>query len=487
MKRHYFWLSLVTIAALAMTVSFLIGMGQSIWFDEAYSIVVAQRPLPEIVRLVGLDTHPPLYYILVHGWGELFSWNTVALRLLSVIGFGGSIIMAGLLVRRLFGAKAAIASVGMIALSPLLIRYGFEIRMYSLASCIGVVATYAMVRAYQAKYGYQWWLVYAVLVALGMYTLYYLALLWLAHAVWLVWRMIQLKQQKIWYKQFWLRAYMGAVFLFLPWLPTFLRQTGNGALAPIGQPMHLENLMGILSFNSIYKPIWQFTMFDTIVFLGATAAAILLVRRAHRNYTKDQTAYLWLLIGYSVVPVLVLMAVSFVRPMYVERYLSHTAIAIPILLGVVIAGALSYRKDKVAVGGAGMIGAACIFGVLHVAMIGNYNFQRMSRPDVAQMSRYIAPCGERTAVIAADPYVAIELMPQMPVSCSIYFYSANPHLSGGYAPLNASKQQLTSQSVQLPYDTLYYVYYDTPQLSIEGMRQTATITSDNLHVSTYRN
>ena len=131
-----------------------------------------------------------------------------------------------------------------------------------------------LVRAVQSKRDYRWWLLYATLVALGMYTLYYLALLWLAHAAWLVWRMVRNHQGKTWYKQPWVRSYAVAVMLFLPWLPTFFKQTGNGALAPIGQPMNLENLLGVFSFNLLYKPVWQLTMVDTFIVISATAAGI---------------------------------------------------------------------------------------------------------------------------------------------------------------------------------------------------------------------
>lgn len=72
-----------------------------------------------------------------------------------------------------------------VALAPLLMRYSFEIRMYAMASLIGVVATVMiLVRAHSSK---RWtdWLIYGALVAFGMYAIL-LALLWLAHLAWLV-------------------------------------------------------------------------------------------------------------------------------------------------------------------------------------------------------------------------------------------------------------------------------------------------------------
>lgn len=485
-EKRYFWHILLGITIVAMTISFLIGMQQSIWFDEAYSIMVAKQPLNEIVRLVGLDTHPPLYYALLHGWGVLFDWNTAALRLLSVLGFGGSIIMAGLLVRRLFGAKAALAAALMVILSPLLIRYGFEIRMYSWASCIGISATYVLIRAYQAKRNYRWWALYAVLVALGMYTLYYLALLWITHAVWLAWNSARTVSWRSLHTQPWLRAYVAAVVLFLPWLPTFIKQTGNGALAPIGQPMNLENLLGVLTFNTLYKPVWQMSMLDTVVFLALMASVIYLVWRARRTYTGSGKQALGLLVAYIAVPILVLMVVSFSRSMYVERYLSHIAIAIPMLLGITVVSGLTKAKSSRVKLATAVIVSGLAYGAVTVAFTGNFNYQRMSKPDVAAISKFAENCHDNAAVVAADPYVAIELAAHLPASCPLYFYSDSTQLSGGYAPLNGSPRQLTSTSVRLSNPRIYYVYYDQPKLTISNLKQTTTVLSDNLHIALYR-
>ena len=341
-------------------------------------------------------------------------------------------------------------------------------------------------RAVQSKRDYRWWLLYATLVALGMYTLYYLALLWLAHAAWLVWRMVRNHQGKTWYKQPWVRSYAVAVMLFLPWLPTFFKQTGNGALAPIGQPMNLENLLGVFSFNLLYKPVWQLTMVDTFIVISATAAGIYLARSAYRSFGAGHREHLWLLVAYIGMPIAVLMLVSFARSMYVERYLSHIAIALPIMLGIVIGAQLRQKHAQATKIATVILITSLVYGVTNVAAAGNFNYQRMSKPDVAAISRFADGCNDNAAVVAADPYVAIELAAHLPASCPLYFYSDSQHLGGGYAPLNGSRMQLTDMRVSLSNSRIFYVYYDQPKLTINNLKQATTISSDNLHVSLYR-
>jgi hypothetical protein len=42
-------------------------------------------PLNEMIQRVGLDNHPPLYFIILKGWASLFGSPVGALRLLSVL------------------------------------------------------------------------------------------------------------------------------------------------------------------------------------------------------------------------------------------------------------------------------------------------------------------------------------------------------------------------------------------------------------------
>lgn len=138
-------------AAIAMALCMWIGMGQSVWFDEAYSILVARHAPAEIIGLAAADTHPPAYYLVLHAWAGVWGWGEFALRSLSVLAYGLSLLLAGVLVRRMFGTRAAVLTSIFLLFAPLLMRYGFEIRMYSLASLIGLVATWLMLSARDAR------------------------------------------------------------------------------------------------------------------------------------------------------------------------------------------------------------------------------------------------------------------------------------------------------------------------------------------------
>jgi len=57
---------------------------QSLWRDEAFSILLSERsPLWFITKVFD----PPLYYILLHYWMKIFGESEIATRSLSILGF----------------------------------------------------------------------------------------------------------------------------------------------------------------------------------------------------------------------------------------------------------------------------------------------------------------------------------------------------------------------------------------------------------------
>lgn len=484
-ENRLFAAVLVLCAIFAASASLFIGLHQSVWFDEAYSILLAKHTVVEIIHLTGLDTHPPFYYLLLKGWASLFGWSELALRTLSVASMSGALVVSGLLVRKMFGSKVAIGTIILLALSPLLLRYGFEIRMYSLASLIGVSATYCLYSAYKSKEGRRKWLIgYGLLVALGMFSLYYLALLWIAHATWLIvaavrnkWRVASLLP--------YIYAYLGAVVLFLPWLPTFLGQVSNDALAPIGQPMNYEQLSGVLSFNTLYQPTYGITVILTVVILAFIAAVVWSTCKGRHVLRKhvDELSLLGMYIG---IPIVILMGISLVKSMYTERYLSHVAISLMMLVGIVVSVALmQHLKQSRRIAVIVIVYGTMLIGFCSIVNTGNFNFQRNEHPAVKQAAATLHDCGPGSQIVAADPYVMTELSYYV-TDCQVHFVSQWPMLAGGYAPWSGSKYQIKHTS-DITSQNVTYVYYGTPDQAMPATyKEVATHAYGSLNVTTYK-
>lgn len=463
--------AVIVAGALAATLlSLSIGLRQSIWFDEAYSILLAKQSVSQLLSLTAVDTHPPLYYLLLKAWAGVFGWSELALRSLSLVAFGGAVAVGALLVKRMFGARIALVALGIMIVSPFLLRYGFEIRMYTLASLIGIVATYVLVLAVETKVSATRWrlyILYALLVAAGMYTLYYMAMLWLAHVAWLVWREWGNGRPVRSVAQVpWLVAYGAAAVLFVPWLPTLMQQMRGGALTSVAQPMTLDNLMSIVSFYTVYQPVWRLGPFLSVLVVFALIVIGWLIVRTMRLVKGNQRSYVMLLVFYTLVPVAFLTVVGFFRPMYLERYMSHVAIGGSLLLGVMIGVVIPHlrRGGRWAIG---LLLAVLLVGTFTLVRIGNFNFQRLLSPSMNHVAERVVDCTGGSRVLAADPYAAIELNYYLP-SCPVYFYGDVEHFTGGYAPLNDTDDlQVSDLAKGLDgVETLYLVYYDQPGFAV---------------------
>lgn len=81
---------------LRLLILLLLGLGvilrlcrldwQPLWADEGYSVYFATETLPRLLWLTAHDIHPPLYYVLLHGWLTVWSApDPLRLRLFSVL------------------------------------------------------------------------------------------------------------------------------------------------------------------------------------------------------------------------------------------------------------------------------------------------------------------------------------------------------------------------------------------------------------------
>lgn len=483
-EQYFVWI-LIAGCVLAMGISLSIGVLQSVWFDEAYSISLAKRPIGELLYLTSIDTHPPFYYLLLKAWAGIFGWSEVALRSLSVVAMGGAVAVGILLVKRLFGVKAALITLPFVVFAPFLLRYGFEVRMYALASLIGIAATYVLVAATETterSRQIRLYIAYAALVALGVYTMYYTAVLWIAHVVWLIWLARYRKESVL--KQHWWLAFMGSFALFLPWIPTFFSQMTNGALAAISQQVTMENLVGIVSFWSLYQPSWQLNGLTSLVILGVIIAGTIILTRAYKQVSRKQKPYLVLFTCYAVVPIAIITLISLARPMYVERYLAQTLIGLSLLIGIAIYIATLKKSKNTALLGVGLA-AVLLLGVANLALVGNFNFQRLQSPQIRELAQSV-DCTKDTPIVAADPYVATELSYYV-TDCQVFFYSDTPELRGGYGPMAHSSLRIDDPRQQLKdVKSLTYIYYDGPKLTMpERLRQTRQATFGPIHADVF--
>ena len=106
----------------------LIALNQSLWLDEAVTAkVVMNYGFTEIVsKFSPTDFHPPLYYLFMKLWTNMFGYSEIALRMPSVL-FS---LMTGYVVYLIGGIWAA----SFFLFNPLIVYYSQEARMYMMTT-----------------------------------------------------------------------------------------------------------------------------------------------------------------------------------------------------------------------------------------------------------------------------------------------------------------------------------------------------------------
>lgn len=161
----------------------------SLWFDEAMSLHWAQQSLADIWRVgfdARLDPHPPLYYLLMAAVVRLFGAGEVAARLPSVL-IGAALVFPIIgLGRRLHSNAAGLIAALLIALSPFMVWYSQEARMYAQATTLGVAALYLLMRALEEEETRLWWIGFILASLAALYTYLLTAVLLPVAACWLL-------------------------------------------------------------------------------------------------------------------------------------------------------------------------------------------------------------------------------------------------------------------------------------------------------------
>lgn len=383
----------------------------SIWFDEAFGVALINHSPSELIHLTAVDVHPPLYYLLLQGWTELFGLSEIALRSFSAVCMAGAVVVSLLLVRRYFGVKAFYVVLPFLVLAPFLLRYAQEARMYALVTLICTSATYALLRAEESKHT-MWWVLYAVLIAAGLYTHYYTGLIWIAHWIW-HWYTTHHVPGVHFFDKRWLLAYGGAALLFLPWLPTFLDQADavqNGFW--IGPVSH-ETILNVATNVLMYMQEWQVKEWLSLIFMVAAGVLTALVVRAYSALSdpaKRSRFALLLCVGLAPIVVLFLVSLPPLQPLFVERYLVPATLAIYMLIGISLAIMPPVKRwygNKILLG-LGVV-VLFVFGVSNVYSAGNFNYNQNQLPQAKHlMAKLDAQLGSNDAVLALSPYSYFE-------------------------------------------------------------------------------
>ncbi len=139
-------LKYIHIATIIVGIIFIcIGVFHSnLWFDEAYSVGIANKSFIDIWKIGSNDVHPVLYYWILHIICLLTNESVIAYRIFSAICISTLGVLGFTHIRKDFGEKTGLLFSFFAYFLPVMCSYAEEVRMYSLAIVlVTVLAIYA--------------------------------------------------------------------------------------------------------------------------------------------------------------------------------------------------------------------------------------------------------------------------------------------------------------------------------------------------------
>lgn len=311
------------------------------------------------------DVHPPLYYLLLHYWTQMFGTSALAARSMSAVLSIITVVVGYKVVQMVSTERAAKLTGVFLALAPFLIRYSQEARMYGVLGVFLIIGTWLLLKIVERPRNIWLWVSYVLVMTAGFYTHYFTLFALMAQWLYLL-TLEPVKSWKIgktlWLSPAWWGANIAIVLLYIPWLPNFVAQFTRG------------QGIGWIPKTTLYtlpSGLWQFftytdaralpslVYFALPVLILAGSAYILMGDKDSQSHGKR------LVVLYALVPILLTIAVSIKKPIYQDRYLAFAAVGIYMICAMVI-DKLAYQRQILFYGLAALVIAIELIGIRNV-------------------------------------------------------------------------------------------------------------------------
>lgn len=327
----------LAVALLAVLVSAAGAAHPSLWFDEAATISAGTRPLPELWRmLANIDAVHGLYYLVMHGWFAVFPATEFATRLSSCVAVGLAAAGVVVLGRQISTRTVAVTAGLIFAVLPRVTWAGTEARSYAWTMAAAVWLTVLCVLAARRAQT-RWWVLYGMLLAVASVLNVFLILMVLVHAV-----VVVAFGRTTGLLRAWSLACAGAGAAVSPFL-----LFAQGQLFQV----HWISPPGTHTVTQIARDQY----FDRALPFALLAAALIvagLIRLARHGDAAGEQPWrvVATTVAWIVLPTAALLVYSSVRqPLYYPRYLTFTAPAIALLLGLCLTSVARSRTTLAAI------------------------------------------------------------------------------------------------------------------------------------------
>lgn len=301
---------------------------QAVDWDEAYTWkMVTKNNIPNMLKATAADVHPPLYYLIVKAAMSIFGETIFVAKMASVAGMAATSLIGITLIRKHWGAKAAILFLLVAGLGTQMIYFNVNVRMYSWMSFFVLAAgltAYEIMLSGKVK----WWICFTVASLGGIYTQYFavvpLAFLYLFLLIWFAIRdRRQIKK--------WVVCCLATVVGYLPWLTIVVNTLVRDTASTVDERVEFD-LAALCEWA--FKSNIKFTEYMPAVLFVLSAVVLWLERKKYGNTEKIFIAFSGLLFLLSYVACMLI--ASQIHHFWHNRYMVDVLLFVWLFIIIVI-------------------------------------------------------------------------------------------------------------------------------------------------------
>ena len=423
---------------------------QSLWRDEVDAIYFATRDWGAVLSMF---TRPgengPLYFLLLRPWIALLGSSELSVRYFSLMFGVVSVALTYQLGRRILPALPSLLGAALVCLSPYLVWYSQEAKMYALLLSLSILSTWLLLKALQGA-GWVNWLGYVIVTSLSLYVhILSVALLPFQFLVFVL--------GGARFRSHWRGALIAFSCLVLPYLPlvrweipTLLSafETGH-SFYTLGSMLRM--LFQVLAFA--FRPP---STVEVSLFLFLIMTGTFLYGHPNRSGSVLESCPQCLLWLYLLVPVCVVYFISIGMPIFAERYLIAVATPFYLLLG---AGLFAVRRRSP------LFFGICLVGIIAADAQGLWAQSHSTiKADFRAAARYYSAHAEEDELLIA----------QMPyVHRTFQHYYAKPYRRGDglYTNSGMTREQVAAEMSMLTdgYETVWLLESEAEMWDQRGL------------------
>jgi len=306
----------------------------SLGSDEAFSVYHAQMNISSIIWFLSQGNNPPLYEIILHFWIKIFGISEFSVRLPSLIFSSVTVLYIFKLGNKFLNKRIGIYASLVFIFSNYQISYAHEARAYALLGLLSVVSMYYFMKLIEyctsnqevknMKTAAGKNMIILILVNTLIVYLHYLGFcILLAQFIFII------SHKKIisrYFKEI-IIFYFAIVLLYLPnifaFFKIFLERTQTGTFLTTPEGIH-----------SIYNMIWTFSNMPVVAVSSILIIFISLIKLVFYSNGHQITIYNKLVVFWFIFIFFFMFGVSYLIPMFLDRYLMPAAVAFSLLLGI---------------------------------------------------------------------------------------------------------------------------------------------------------